>query len=268
MTVVRELKASQSYTEKSSTFLQLAVLVGEIFRAQPSRKFIHGFQLCGNMFRSWRSGCAGALGSGAFCTCIHESPKVLLVLLHYWKIKIEYPRSKLAVDIGTGELMVLKMDPTPIFQSAVAAGRATVCWRGLGENGVDVYVIKEQWGSVSRPAERTYLQATKDVFDVVPYVTHLDVEFDGELVITRGFIRRVETGAWEKKDEGDGSVDIWDRALNSTLEPSCKRLRALLARLEHRVLIGLNMAGDCKSVTEFASPQELLATLLIYALES
>lgn len=84
---------------KSATYLQLAGLVRELFKAQPRRKFIHAFQLCGHIFRAWRFDRAGALGSEPFS--VHEQPKRLLtVLLDYARVQLDSEWTELVVDLG------------------------------------------------------------------------------------------------------------------------------------------------------------------------
>ncbi|KAG6290125.1 hypothetical protein E4U09_004591 [Claviceps aff. purpurea] len=62
--VVGELK-EQYYTGKfKEDFLQMALLVRSIFCAQPTRRYVHAFMLCGRMMELWIFDRSGAYSSG------------------------------------------------------------------------------------------------------------------------------------------------------------------------------------------------------------
>ena len=67
-----ELKQSTRYSNYDSTITQLANYVREIFGAQQTRMWVHGFTLCGEDFRVWVFDRDGALGTNVIN--IHNEP--------------------------------------------------------------------------------------------------------------------------------------------------------------------------------------------------
>ena len=63
----------QSKDNFKSLLLQLSRYMRDVFTAQPTRSFIHGFFLYGNLMELWVFDCSGPYSSGAFN--IHEKPE-------------------------------------------------------------------------------------------------------------------------------------------------------------------------------------------------
>ncbi|KAA8912230.1 hypothetical protein FN846DRAFT_773489 [Sphaerosporella brunnea] len=61
--VVGELKCNPDRSNKQSTLLQLANYARDVFGAQPSRRSVHAFTLCGHHLRAWLFDRSGAIGS-------------------------------------------------------------------------------------------------------------------------------------------------------------------------------------------------------------
>jgi hypothetical protein len=61
--VVGELKENPKVSNHAPTIVKLASFAREIFYSQPSRRFVHGFTLCGDLLRAWVFDRAGAMGS-------------------------------------------------------------------------------------------------------------------------------------------------------------------------------------------------------------
>ncbi|KAI1905734.1 hypothetical protein LOZ65_006942, partial [Ophidiomyces ophidiicola] len=80
--VVGELKESSDEIKTKGTLLQLARYVREVFIAQPTRRFVHAFAVCGTKMEAWVFDRSGPYSSGIFD--IREDMKQFLhVILGY-----------------------------------------------------------------------------------------------------------------------------------------------------------------------------------------
>ncbi|KAA8894390.1 hypothetical protein FN846DRAFT_922999 [Sphaerosporella brunnea] len=77
--VVGELKSSAAKSNLDDTILQVANYAREVFGAQPNRRWVPAFTLCGSDLRVWRFDRAGACGSTLLD--IHQHPEQFLATI-------------------------------------------------------------------------------------------------------------------------------------------------------------------------------------------
>ncbi|KAA8912116.1 hypothetical protein FN846DRAFT_933752 [Sphaerosporella brunnea] len=125
--VVGELKSSASKSNLDDTILQVANYAREVFGAQPNRRWVPAFTLCGSELRVWRFDRAGACGSTLID--IHQHPEQFLAAITAYA-------TMSATDVG--------YDPSILFRTD--AGEVvfdpTVHWRGEpagASDGADAY---------------------------------------------------------------------------------------------------------------------------------
>ncbi|KAF8244626.1 hypothetical protein K440DRAFT_663372 [Wilcoxina mikolae CBS 423.85] len=156
--VVGELKSNTKESNKDGTIVQLANYVREVFGAQPSRRWVHAFTLCGHYLRAWLFDRSGAMGSELID--IHEEPKSFLrVICGYasmdaatvgfdptikWSnngVETVYDPS-IAHELAEpsppyiyasiscdAQLTKLIINPTPISHRFAIVSRGSVCWK-------------------------------------------------------------------------------------------------------------------------------------------
>ncbi|KAA8914714.1 hypothetical protein FN846DRAFT_925709 [Sphaerosporella brunnea] len=166
--VIGELKANPDESDSDSTLAQLANYVREIFNAQPSRRWVHSFTLCGQNLRAWLFDRSGATTSRLID--INAEPELFLrVVCRYalmdstavgfdpsikwlWNgverpydptvahaLAIAPPRRSpstsrpyLYTPLGPvdGSLPAkLEIDPCPLFNRRSIVTRGSVCWK-------------------------------------------------------------------------------------------------------------------------------------------
>ena len=255
MTFVGKLKETPTETDQAATFIQLADLARELFYASPSRKFVQGFQLCGDRFRAWRFDRSRAIGSSAIPT--NKSPKrFLATMVHYARVKPEPAVNCLNVTPAFGLPFEITLEPIPVFVSPVIVGRATTCWRAKAEHRDVAYIVKQHWRLCMKPNEGGLLQQTACVFGVVPYVAHEDVcDKLGTRITTREWVRRISQ---KHNGEMPGAVDISGRLRTA----GKRKAGSCLDRVKHRILSQVIMAADGIPITRFSCPKELLGALI------
>jgi len=221
--VVGELKSNQDQASLDKTIIQLSNYVREVFGAQPGRRWVHGFTLCGCYMRVWLFDRAGATGSTSIN--IHQQPRLFLKVICGYAgmdaaevgfeetIKWQLDEQEMVFDptvhfttkdpplpyiyISKLENRVkFMLDPNPISRRYAIATRGSVCWRAAIENGHNIgpweYVVKDQWLAAERDAEGVYLSKIPDGTSGLPtYFWHGDITTStGDLVDIEKFIRR------------------------------------------------------------------------------
>ncbi|KAA8902846.1 hypothetical protein FN846DRAFT_920128 [Sphaerosporella brunnea] len=160
--IVGELKANPDESDSDSTLAQLANYVREMFNAQPSRRWVHVFTLCGANLRAWLFDRSGATASRLID--INAEPVLFLrVVCGYalmdatavgfdpsikWArngVEDTYDPSVAAAapsamphpylyaplrsdDVQSGPVK-LEIDPNPLFNRRSIVTRGSVCWK-------------------------------------------------------------------------------------------------------------------------------------------
>ncbi|KAI1969878.1 hypothetical protein LOZ53_006367 [Ophidiomyces ophidiicola] len=167
--VVGELKKSSDEIQTKGTLLQLARYVREVFIAQPTRRFVHAFAVCGAKMEAWVFDRSGPYSSGIFN--IRENMKQFLhVILGYAMMSDEelgletFMASgldgKQAITVnatGTGKDTTIQLDRVPISSQYSIVCRGTSCFR-TKNGGMAEGVAKFSWTSDKRRPEVDLLE--------------------------------------------------------------------------------------------------------------
>lgn len=196
--VIGELKKSQNKGEYVEELMKFSGHAREVFAAQPTRRFLHGFIIRGSIMELWVFDRSGLYGSESFD--IHEDPR------QFVKIMFGYTRmSDEELGVNThieedkiGKYIVLKkkdrgkskmekrlyLEKNPIaFQRAIVC-RGTTCYRAKSlDSDRWEYVVKFAWRSDKRKAEGEPLKLAKerDVWGVAKLISHQDLEEVAEM---------------------------------------------------------------------------------------
>lgn len=170
--VVGELKQSERALQENfkASLLQLTRYARDVFAAQPTRHFVHGFLLCGSLMELWIFDRSGPYGSGPFN--IHKEPKKFIQAITGYAMMSD---NELGLDMfieeggDTGPFITIDKDVTgkenkmqledaPFFTQAAVVCRGTNCWRS--RDGANV--VKFSWTSDLRRPEAELLQIAHD----------------------------------------------------------------------------------------------------------
>ncbi|KAF1997507.1 hypothetical protein P154DRAFT_524707 [Amniculicola lignicola CBS 123094] len=187
--VIGELKQSEIRGKYTEELLNFSGHAREVFAAQPTRRFLHGFIIRGSSMELWVFDRSGPYGSEKFN--IHEDPR------RFIKIMFGYTRmggGELGVNTyiqedENGNYIVLQeegkekerlyLEDKPIaFQRAIVC-RGTACYRAKKrESERWEYVVKFAWRSDKRRAEGELLKLAKErnVWGVAKLISHRDLE--------------------------------------------------------------------------------------------
>lgn len=165
--VIGELKQAERGLQEhfKGTLLQLTRYARDAFRAQPTRRFVHGFLLCGSLMELWIFDHSGPYSSGSFN--IHEEPdKFIQAIIGYAMMDDEEfgldtfinrdqadPFITIEKDM-TENKKVIKLEQNPFFSQVAVVCRGTNCWRSCDED----IVVKFSWTSARRLPEAEHLK--------------------------------------------------------------------------------------------------------------
>ncbi|KAA8899280.1 hypothetical protein FN846DRAFT_960639 [Sphaerosporella brunnea] len=160
--IVGELKANPDESDTDSTLAQLANYVREMFNAQPSRRWVHVFTLCGANLRAWLFDRSGATASRLID--INAEPVLFLRIVCGYALmdatavgfdpSIKWARNGVedtydpsvaaaaqsaishpylyaplrSDDVQSGPVK-LEIDPNPLFNRRSIVTRGSVCWK-------------------------------------------------------------------------------------------------------------------------------------------
>ncbi|KAL8701871.1 MAG: hypothetical protein Q9201_004678, partial [Fulgogasparrea decipioides] len=176
--VIGELSRSADAPGK---FLQLARYARDVFSAQPTRLFVHGFLLLGSTMELHLFDRAGVVSAAKFDVRL-ERARFIQILTGYSLMSDEElgldttfvrrdgPRMfvNLPADDSQERERELELDPNPIARQPAIACRATCCYRTTdGE-----HVIKFSWVSDRRVPEADHLKAARNVPGVARLCGH------------------------------------------------------------------------------------------------
>lgn len=197
-----ELKSNLLDDRASKAWLDLGRYAREVFAAQPSRRFVLGFTLCGSRMRLWEFDRLGGIASESFDINEDGLQFVSAVLGFLWLDKeqlgfdptIVTEDDKQYIDIernGCAERLIID---GVIKQTPCIAGRATTCWKAHreGDKSNKSVVIKDSWQYPERDEEGEYLReaAEKGVVNIARYYYHETVHVRGQEDDIRENVRR------------------------------------------------------------------------------
>jgi hypothetical protein len=173
-----ELKKNQSDDRTPSTWHDLGRYVREVYNSQDNRRFCHGFTLCGPLMRVWRYD-RGAIYTALPFNVNVDGRRFVTVVLGYHLMRdheLGFDSSILRDPMGryipvmrhgvAGRIFLQKV----IHRQACILGRATTCWKGIGEDGITTFVIKDSWQYGGKDDEGDLLRYVTDreVANVAP----------------------------------------------------------------------------------------------------
>jgi hypothetical protein len=166
--VISEHQKSNSKDFKS-LLLQLGRYMRNMFTAQPTRRFIHGFFLSGTTMELWVFDRSGPYSSGEFD--IHKEPEqVIRAIAGYAMMSDEElgldtfverdgeDRFITITEDVTGKEKRLQLEPVPIVIQRAIVCRGTNCYRSKDSE----YVVKFSWTSDKRPPEANHLRLARE----------------------------------------------------------------------------------------------------------
>ena len=159
----------QSKSDFKFLLIQLSRYMRNIFNAQPTRRFIHGFFLHGTTMELWVFDRSGPYSSGEFD--IHEEPEMFIVAIVGYAMMsneelgldtfIEHNgEDKLITftDDTTGKKKEFQLEQNPFFKQRATVCRGTTCYRTSDQETV----VKFSWTSDKRPSEAKFLNIARE----------------------------------------------------------------------------------------------------------
>ncbi|KAK2812070.1 hypothetical protein FQN50_001781 [Emmonsiellopsis sp. PD_5] len=183
--VVGELKQSVDEIRTKGTLLQIARYVREVFIAQPTRRFVHAFAVCGTKAEAWVFDRSGPFSSGPFD--VYEDPKRFFSMLAGYAMMTD---DELGLDtlikqnedgantmtierdgVGDRKTTVL-LNLKPLCSPFAIVCRGTTCF--LADVDKMQGVAKFSWTSDKRASEKELLKlaherGVKGVAEVIGY---------------------------------------------------------------------------------------------------
>ena len=180
--VIGELTSSDKSATWKRKFLQLATYMRDIFSAQPSRRFVHGFLLFGTQMQLWVFDRSGAYSSDSF-DILQQSDRFIRTITGYALMEDEElgldtfmkrDGQSPTVAIGdaiTGEDVTLKLEASPFITQRAIVSRGTFCYRTADQQ----HVVKFSWRSDKRRPEADHLKRSQGVKGIAKLVGSSDV---------------------------------------------------------------------------------------------
>lgn len=170
--VVGELKKSEAEIRSKSALLQMARYVREVFKAQPTRRFVHAFAVCGTKMEAWIWDRSGPFSSGSFN--VNEDPRLFYQMILGYAMMTDEElgldtfitrdgsgASTITVETVSGEETVVQLNPKLLtYQSAIVC-RGTTCFLADVDDKVRG-VAKFSWTSDKRASEKELLKLAQE----------------------------------------------------------------------------------------------------------
>ncbi|EDN05787.1 predicted protein [Histoplasma mississippiense (nom. inval.)] len=181
--LLAELKKPKEKIETKTTLLQMSRCVREVFAAQPTRRFVHAFAVCGTKMEAWVFDRSGPYSSGII-DVYADSRRFFQVIVGYTMMSDEElgldtfiardeggSKSITVKGPGISEEKVLRLGEMLSFQRAIVC-RGTTCF--LANDGQVEGVAKFSWVSDKRrpEAELLELAGQKNVQGVARIIGH------------------------------------------------------------------------------------------------
>lgn len=196
-----ELNSKPTADNASEAWLDLATHAREVLIAQPTRRFVLGFTLCGSVMRVWVFDRIGGIASQQIDINKEPVQFIQVILGFLWMSEedlgfdptIKGPDGQQFIEIerdGKSECIVIK---ELIFRSRGIVGRGTTCWRAYNKDHPEKpLVIKDSWQLSERDEEgEMLLQADRqNAINVARYYHHETVRVRGMNDDARDCIRR------------------------------------------------------------------------------
>ncbi|KAF1841393.1 uncharacterized protein K460DRAFT_318276 [Cucurbitaria berberidis CBS 394.84] len=197
-----ELKSNPLDDKASKAWLDLGRYAREVFAAQPSRRFVLGFTLCGSRMRLWEFDRLGGIASESFDINEDGLQFVSAVLGFLWLDEEQLGYDPTIITEGDKQYTDIERNGCTerliitgvMKRTRCIAGRATTCWiaHREGDESEAPLVIKDSWQYPERDEEGELLrEATeKGVANVARYYYHGTVHVGGQEDDIRENVRR------------------------------------------------------------------------------
>ena len=186
--VIGELTKTKKSSCWKAKFIQLAIYVRDVFAAQPTRWFVHGFLMFGTQMQLWVFDRSGAYSSETFD--VRKEPKRFVHVITGYALMTKaelgldifikedgpHPTVKLP-DAITGKDRSLQLDTPPIFSQNAIICRGTSCFRTVD----GTKVVKLSWRPDKRRSEVDHLTVTRGVKGMPTLVGSCNVTTIGDL---------------------------------------------------------------------------------------
>ncbi|OJD13000.1 hypothetical protein AJ78_06493 [Emergomyces pasteurianus Ep9510] len=165
--VVGELKKPENEIKTKATLLQMGRYVREVFKAQPTRRFVHAFAVCGTKAEAWVFDRSGLYSSGSFDVCEHQERFFQMIVGYAMMSDDELGLDTFMTRSGGGNNMItveragggettVRLDPNPLSVQYAIVCRGTACFLAEADEGVQA-VAKFSWVSDKRALEKDLL---------------------------------------------------------------------------------------------------------------
>ncbi|KAI1181733.1 hypothetical protein F5B17DRAFT_243669 [Nemania serpens] len=196
-----ELKSNPNDDTASKARLDIARYVKEVFTAQPTRRFVLAFTLCGSWMRLWEFDRLGGIASEKFNINQDGQRFVSIILGFLWMddealgfdptiIKSEHQQYiEIRQDTKLERLVLDKA----IRSAHSIVGRATICWKAYLEGDKSKpFVIKDSWQFPERDEEGELLQQAthQEITNVARHYYHETVRIQAKDDDIRDNVRR------------------------------------------------------------------------------
>lgn len=186
--VIGELKQSEIRGKYVEELLNFCGHAREVFAAQPTRRFLHGFIIRGSDMELWVFDRSGPYGSVRFN--IHEDPCLFIrIMFGYTRMDDdELGMNTYIKEDETGKYISFRADgkseerfyleDKPIASQRAIVCRGTACYRAKkGDSESWEYVVKFAWRSDKRQAEGELLKLAgeRNVWGVAKWIGHSDL---------------------------------------------------------------------------------------------
>ncbi|KAI0798397.1 hypothetical protein GGR55DRAFT_672294, partial [Xylaria sp. FL0064] len=221
-----ELKSNPNEDTASKAHLDIARYVKEVFTAQPTRRYVLAFTLCGSWMRLWEFDRIGGIASENFNINNDGQRFVSTILGFLWmddaalgfdptimKSK-RWQYIEIQQDTKTERLILDKV----IRSAHSIVGRATICWKAYLEGDKSKpFVIKDSWQFPERDEEGELLQkATRqEVTNVARHYYHETVCVEGKDDDIQGNVRRGLDITRASNYRTGRARNLWDRTVEA-----------------------------------------------------
>ncbi|KAI1286608.1 hypothetical protein F5Y03DRAFT_380583 [Xylaria venustula] len=184
-----ELKSNPNEDTASKAHLDIARYVKEVFTAQPTRRYVLAFTLCGDWMRLWEFDRLGGIASEKFNINKDGQRFVSTILGFLWMDDAALGFDPTIMKSNRWQYIEIQQDTKTerlildkVIRSAHSiVGRATICWKAYLEGDKsNPFVIKDSWQFPERDEEGDLLQQA-----TLQEVTHVARHYHHETVRTQ-----------------------------------------------------------------------------------
>ena len=187
-----ELKSNPNADRRTDTWLDLARYARHVLTAQDTRRFVHGFTLCGSIMRLWEFDRLGGIASSPFDINKEGLQFVSAILGYLWMNEEQLGFDPTIFELDGKRYMEITRNSRTerlvlvelMKRHSSIASRGTTCWKAYcdGDKSKTILVIKDSWQYPERGEEGVLLRdaTEKGVVNVARYYHHETVRVGGK----------------------------------------------------------------------------------------